>query len=248
MPPERPVLDDYRPWATLECFEEDHGLPFPFRVISVSSKNSALLKEPDGLYTSSAAVFHWFRDVAKPAIDHFEFALTTVGDDAVKNASAALQLSKQDCPCPEHCIVGTPEFRDTVTGLLYMLAGWRYPVGQRVDLFAVVLQKPPFINRQGGRAFEAAAADIIRGALAGLALPWEINKGGRTTCEQKARRLKTAEVLATQCRWTETADRLRRELSPYEAELARSPTINQSSVWTSFAAWAQNVKPPFEFS
>lgn len=216
--------------------------------MSKASENSALLKHSDGLYTSSPTVFHWFRDVAKPAIDHFNLALTTIGDEAVKNASAALHLSQEECPCPEHCIVGTPEFRDTVLGLLYMFAAWRYPEGRRVDLFAVVLQKPPFINREGGRAFEAAAADIIRGVEAGLALPWEAVKGSRTTCEQKARRLKTAEVLAIQCRWAEAAERLRKKLVPYAADLARSPTINQKSVWTSFAAWAQNVKPPFEFT
>ena len=96
--------------------------------------------------------------------------------------------------------------------------------------------------------FEAIAADTLCRVDQNLGLVWDdgISRPG-STCEQRAKNLRTAQLLAERCNWKSEAVRFGQLLEPYRSDLPITSPINIDSVWSSFSSWAKSCPDPFSF-
>lgn len=258
VPPTEPLLDQFSAWNALEITELDPSLPYPYEIKVVPGPGvSPLRKHPAGFYTNDHAVFNYFRDVVAVAVAEARRAiLGQPDDDAVRSASRALRLSRHES-VPDvavgQTVVGTPAFSNALVGVLYFIAAYKLPVGSRCPALAAVLRRPPYREEHGpgcdsGRVFEAIAADVLARIDSGRLAPWDTTdaKPG-ASCEQRARALKTAELLAQRCGWKAEETRFHELLGPRTADLPVINPITISTVWSAFLAWARNTPDPFSF-
>lgn len=257
-PPTEPLLDQYPSWNELELTELDPSLPYPYEIRVKSGPGvSPLCKHPAGFYTNDCTVFNYFRDVVAVAVSEAHRAIRgQPDDDAVRSASKALRLSRHET-VPDvaigQTIVGTTAFSNTLVGVLYFLAAYKLPIGSRCPAFTAVLRRPPYREERGpgcdsGRVFEAVAADVLARIDSGKLAPWDTadTKPG-ATCEQRARSLRTAELLAQRCGWKTEETRFHELLAPRISDLPVVSPITISSVWSAFLVWARDTPDPFSF-